>query len=117
MIVNTWRNISDKQLVYNNTLALCDSKTVRDVLPCDVEHPDRTRSEQYRLHPARSHEHRWFYYPNMHKDELLVFKQYDSDPRARARYCFHTAFNDPAIPKDAPSRQSIEVRAVALFND
>ena len=53
----------------------------------------------------------------MHKDELLIFKQYDSDPRARGRYCFHTAFNDPTIPKDAPVRQSIEVQAIVLFND
>ena len=117
MIVDTWRNISDEHLIYNNTLALCDAKTVTSVLPCDVEHPNRKRSEQYRLHPARADEHRWFYFPHMHKDELLLFKQFDSDPKARARYCFHTAFNDPTIPKDAPARQSIEVRAVALFND
>merc|ERR1711879_443380 len=102
MIVNTWRNISDENLIYNNTLALCDAKTVRGVLPCDVEHPNLKRSEQYRLHPARAGEHRWFYWPHMHKDELLIFKQYDSNPKARARYCFHTAFNDPTIPKDAP---------------
>lgn len=122
MIVNTWRNISDEHLIYNNALALCDSKTVGGVLSCDVEHPDvRTRgvqrSEQYRLNPASAHEHRWYYFPRMHKDELLIFKQYDSDPRARGRYCFHTAFNDPTIPTDAPTRQSIEVRAIALFND
>ena len=117
IIVNTWRNISDKHLIYNNALALCDSKTVRAVLACDVEHPNLKRSEQYRLNPASAHEHRWFYFPRMHKDELLIFKQYDSNPKARARYCFHTAFNDPSIPKDAPTRQSIEVRAVALFND
>lgn len=117
IIVNTWRNISDEHPVYNDALALCDSKTVRGVLPCDVEHPNRQRSEQYRLDPARAEEHRWFYFPHMQKDELLIFKQYDSDPRARARYCFHTAFNDPTVPKDAPARQSIEVRAVALFND
>merc|ERR1711907_511440 len=28
MIVNTWRNISDEHLIYNNTLALCDATTV-----------------------------------------------------------------------------------------
>merc|ERR1711924_565023 len=81
------------------------------------EHPNRKRSEQYRLHPASASEHRWFYFPHMHKDELLIFKQYDSDPNASARYCFHTAFNDPTIPVDAPARQSIEVRALALFSD
>merc|ERR1711998_459236 len=117
MIVNTWRNISDEHLIYNNTLALCDGKTVRDVLPCDVQHPNGKRSEQYRLNPRSADEHRWFYFPYMGKDELLIFKQFDSDPKARARYCFHTAFNDPTIPKDAPARQSIEVRAVALFSD
>jgi hypothetical protein len=46
MILNTWRNISDEDLIDNNALALCDSKTysVQHVVPCDVEHPDmRTR--------------------------------------------------------------------------
>jgi len=117
MIVNTWRNISDDRPIYNNTLALCDGKTVRDVLPCDVQHPNGKRSEQYRLSAARADEHRWFYFPRMQKDELLIFKQYDSDPKARARFCFHTAFNDPTVPADAPARQSVEVRAVALFNE
>ena len=57
------------------------------------------------------------HFPHMHTDKLLIFTQFDSDPKARARYCFHTAFNDPTIPADAPARQSIEVRAVALFNE
>jgi len=115
MIVNTWRNISDEHVIYNNALALCDSKTVseRGVLPCNVEHPNLKRSEQYRLRPAP--EHRWYYFPHMHKDELLIFKQYDSNPKA-GRFCFHTAFHDPTVPKDAPARQSVEIRAVALFN-
>jgi len=117
MVVNTWRNISDDRPIYNNTLALCDGKTVTDVLPCDVQHPNGKRSEQYRLSPASADDHRWFYFPYMVKDELLIFKQFDSDPKARVRYCFHTAFNDPSIPADAPARQSIEVRALALFNE
>merc|ERR1711998_249518 len=117
MIVNTWRNISDTHLIYNNTLALCDGKTVKDVLPCDVQHPNGKTSEQYRLNAASADDHRWFYFPMMAKDELLILKQYDSDPNARVRYCSHTAFNDPTVPADAPARQSIEVRAVALFND
>merc|ERR1711924_464303 len=96
---------------------LCDGKTVRDVLPCDVQHPNGKRSEQYRLNAASADDHRWFYFPYMAKDELLIFKQYDSDPKARVRYCFHTAFSDPNISADAPARQSIEVRALALFND
>ena len=56
-------------------------------------------------------------FSSRHKDELLIFKQFDSDPKARARYCFHTSFADPFIPPNAPQRQSCEVRAVALFSD
>ena len=56
MIVNTWRNISDEHLIYNNTLALCDGKTVKDVLRCDVQHPNGKRSEQYRLSAASADE-------------------------------------------------------------
>merc|ERR1719263_106705 len=117
MVVNTWRNISEEHLIYNNTLALCDGKTVKDMLPCDVQHPNGKRSEQYRLDPVSADDHRWFFFPYMQKDELLIFKQYDSDAKVPARYCFHTAFNDPNMPENAPARQSIEVRAIALFND
>jgi len=119
MIVNTWRNISDEHLIYDNTLALCDGKTVdeRALLPCDVHHPNGKSSEQYRLDAASAEAARWYYFPHMAKDELLIFKQFDSDLKALARYCFHTAFHDPVIPKDAPTRQSCEVRCIALFSD
>ena len=51
----------------------------------------------------------------MVKDELLLFTQYDSDASAPARFTFHTAFSDPRVLADAPSRESIEIRAVAFF--
>ena len=31
-------------------------------------------------------------------------------------FSFHTAFEDPATPLDAPDRWSIEVRCVALYD-
>ena len=51
----------------------------------------------------------------MKKSEVILFKQWDSDPTRRGRITFHTAFSDPAAPPDAPTRQSIEVRAIAFF--
>merc|ERR1712224_899832 len=54
-------------------------------------------------------------FPRMQVDELLLFTQFDSDPLAPCRYCFHTAFEDPTIPANLPPRQSIEVRAIAFF--
>ena len=51
----------------------------------------------------------------MKKNEVILFKQWDSDPTLSGRITFHTAFSDPAAPPDAPTRQSIEVRAIAFF--
>jgi hypothetical protein len=52
----------------------------------------------------------------MTPDEALIFKVFDSDKNAPARYTAHTAFDDPASPPDAPFRESIEVRALAFFD-
>ena len=59
--------------------------------------------------------HRWFYISQMGQDEVLLLKCFDSARDGRARYSAHTAFKDPGAPADAPSRQSIEVRTIALF--
>jgi len=53
----------------------------------------------------------------MTKNELLLFKMYDSDTSKPGRFCFHTAFSDPEIPSSVPCRQSIEIRAFVYFPD
>ena len=53
----------------------------------------------------------------MTRDEVLLFKQQDSDRTRPGRSCFHTAFRDRTARLDAPPRESIEVRAVAFFPD
>lgn len=57
--------------------------------------------------------HRWWYFSNMQRDEILLFKFHDSDA-TRARRVPHTAFRDSSFP-DAHPRESIEVRAIAYF--
>lgn len=59
--------------------------------------------------------HRWWYYPDMTPDEVLLIKFYDSD-HSRAWRCPHTAFRDTSRP-DARERRSMEFRAVAYFTD
>merc|ERR1712232_422302 len=51
------------------------------------------------------------------KDEVIVFKQWDSDPTRSGRLCFHTAVSDSSAPQGAPCRQSIEARAFLFFPD
>ena len=55
-----------------------------------------------------------YYYPQMTKDECLVFKVYDKKADG-PRFVFHTAFDDPRSPEDAIPRKSIEVRCLAVF--
>jgi hypothetical protein len=56
--------------------------------------------------------HRWYYFPLLCADEILVFKLCDSDPDA-IQSTAHSAFNDPSNAPDAAYRQSFEVRTIA----
>ena len=50
--------------------------------------------------------------------ETLVFKQYDTRQEVpNLRTTYHGAIADPTTPDDAPLRQTIEVRVLALFGD
>lgn len=57
--------------------------------------------------------HRWWYFPNMHRDEVLLLKFHDSDKRKAMRVP-HTASHDSSFA-DAKPRASIEVRTFAFF--
>jgi len=60
-------------------------------------------------------DHRWYYFPEMARDEALLIKCYDSMEDGRARFTAHTAFDDPTTPPDAPPRESIEARTLVFF--
>jgi len=83
-----------------------------DLLIAERRYPNRV-GQTYRLRYSPAH--RWFYFPEMKRDEALVFKVYDSETDGRARFTAHTSFNDPRTPAGAPPRQSIEARALAFF--
>ena len=118
LYINAWRNISDEP-IGNNHLAVCDETTI--VKPDDYITSDlfveNQHIQQYRLSDRNAAQHRWYYYSKMKKDEVLLFKQWDSDRTLSGRVCFHSAFSDPSAPNDVPPRQSIEVRAIAYFPD
>lgn len=115
-IVNVWRGITDEP-VQQMPLACCDVRSVReeDRIMYYLKFPDRT-GENYLLKTDSSLQHKWYYYPEMIKDECLLFKTFDSKSNA-SRFCFHTAFEDPKTRESAPARKSIEVRCMAFFPD
>jgi hypothetical protein len=112
-IIQVWR--PTRGPVQSEPLAVSDARTVsaENCITVRRRYPDRTA---YTYHIAYDPKHRWYYFPKMTPDEALIFKVFDSDKNAPARYTAHTAFDDPASPPDAPFRESIEVRALAFFD-
>jgi hypothetical protein len=109
--INAWRPIRGP--VRTMPLAVCDAASMRpeDFVACDLIYRDRVGEIHY---VAYSKRHRWYYYPDMQRDETLLLKCFDSDP-ARDHTGAHAAFEHPGTPPDAPPRESIEVRAFAFF--
>jgi hypothetical protein len=111
-VVQVWRPINKP--VQNEHLAIADARSigVDELIPSARIYPDR-RGEVY--HSTYNPAHRWYYFPNLQRNEAIVFKCYDSLKDGRARWTAHCAFDDPTAPPDAPPRESIEMRTLAFF--
>ncbi len=127
-IINVWRNIADRP-VATHPLALCDAQTVapEDLVVFEIHYEDRVGENYFAKHAPR---HGWYTYPAVTREEALLIKQWDSggalarssgaegDARsgdAPCTFSFHSAFEDPRTPPDAPDRWSIEVRCAVLY--
>ncbi len=110
-VINVWRPIRGP--VEETPLAVCDARSIahEDLVTHDLIYRDRV-GEVYSL--AHNPAHRWFYFPHMQRDEVMLIKCYDSDAH-RARFTAHSAFDDPTSAPDAAPRESIEVRTIAFF--
>ncbi|KAK1068381.1 hypothetical protein LTR74_005670 [Friedmanniomyces endolithicus] len=113
-IINIWRPI--KHSVYDCGLAIADSGKLLDddVLECE-RHLAKTGAYWDTMGVIRYRPgFLWYYCSSQAESEALLFKNYDSATDVPARFCLHTAFDLPAdtIPPNAPTRESIEVRAL-----
>lgn len=111
--INVWRPIRGP--VQRSPLGLADANSVApgDLIATDQVFPDRV-GEIYHLAHAPSQ--RWYYAPQMERDEVLLIKGWDSLNDGRARFTPHSAFTLPDTPKDAPARESIEVRTLVVID-
>jgi hypothetical protein len=71
---------------------------------------------------APNDNHKFYYQKDMTPEEVLLLKCFDSygegmpnGKKGLAVRTPHTAFADPKTPKDAPGRQSIEVRCLVFY--
>ncbi len=62
---------------------------------------------------AHQQQHRWWFFPDLTADEVLLFKLHDTDHSVAWRVP-HTAFEAP-YAKDAVPRESVEFRTIAFF--
>ena len=109
-------------------LALCDYRSTDDAeglpnvrlvvdklpRPCDVpavieDVQAKPAGTVFPFMPA----HRWWYFPDMHAGEALLFKLFDTEHGVAWR-APHTAFRDPSVAPAHP-RESLELRTVAFF--
>ncbi len=111
-IVNVWRPIRGP--VLDSPLALCDAQsfTDADLIATDrVYRHLRGETSSVQFNP----EHRWYYFSEQQPDEVILIRVHDSADDGRARLSFHTSFENPLAPADAPPRESIEVRTLVFF--
>ena len=111
-IIQVWRPIRGDVMM--DPLGICDGRSIprKGFIRVERRYKDRT-GEVY--HIAHNPAHEWFWFPRMTRNEALVFKVFDSDERVPSRFTAHSAFDDPATPANAPSRESIETRCFAFF--
>jgi hypothetical protein len=123
-IINLWRPIRGP--VLESPLTLCDSQSLAEVNlvasdrfglpyvtpPCG-KYPDRT-GETYSI--TFNPEQRYYYFPKMQADEVVLIRCFDSTLEGAARFSAHTGFDDPTSPPDVPPRESLEVRTLVFFS-
>ena len=121
-IVNVWRSMSGP--IEQWPLTVLESRTIDEdfLISTRREAPIRPEpSFEYARPSATRHaaydaNHRWYYFPRMTRDEVLLFKNYDTLTDGTARYALHSAFEDPNSPPVPAARETIETRVFVFYD-
>lgn len=114
MLVNLWRPIAPMSTPLRS-LPLCflDSSTLSkdDFVSIDSKSLGVTAALK------NSPDHKFYYYPDMTIDEVIVFKQFHRirNENSARMPVFHTAFADPAADENTEGRISFEYRVGLLL--
>ena len=121
-IINVWRSMNN--VIQEWPLAVCDARTINDELLYSTVRHAPVRAEpsfEYNRpsetrHAAYDAGNKWYYFPDMNRNEALLFKNFDTLTDGTARYSMHTAFEDPNSPAKPLPRESIESRVLAFYD-
>ncbi len=115
ILTNVWRPI---KTVRSAPFAICDGSTVAESDLCEsivyggLGNPNRPPLYGHAV--SYNENQQWYWAPEMQPDEVFLFKLFDSDPSA-VQWAAHSSFSYPGLDPDAPPRESVEVRTIALF--
>lgn len=114
-----WRPTMDEPLRHM-PLALCDPNSINpvDMISTALEGIAPNGAATWHIGLKHNPGQRWYYYPKMTADEVLVFKLFDlrkSKQPQRFPTCLHAALEDPSTPPDAKPRQSCEHRVAVML--
>ncbi|KAI8956130.1 hypothetical protein F4801DRAFT_2907 [Xylaria longipes] len=113
-IINIWRPI---RTIYKDPLAVANASSVpdSDLLAASILYPAGSRDETWTMLPNDAH--RWYFKNAQEPDEALLIKCFDSATTpGLARRVPHSAFEDPDMA-DCGHRESIEARALVLYDE
>jgi hypothetical protein len=124
LITSLWRTFSPPPQDW--PLTLCDYASVEpgEALESRLYYVDKVPDDLYAEMPPdtpttsgvdfyHNPAHQWWYFPDMTREEILLFKLDDSDQSVAWRTP-HTAFRDETVQAAEP-RRSIEFRSIAYF--
>lgn len=111
MIIQSWHALSLPPQDF--PLAFCDGASVHnaDIKVVDnVVHGSALKFGVAHFNPAQ----RWYYFPEMTGDELILFKGYDSEEHCNPK-TVHSAFDNRRAHFNAKARESLEGRFFVYY--
>jgi hypothetical protein len=112
---NVWRSFSGAP--QDVPLAVCDARSVAadDKICADAIFDPPGGGPEWSFESwlvAHNPAHRWHWFPDMTRDEVIIFKSSDSE---HGNAVPHVAFDNPLAPPGCHPRASIEMRAIAFW--
>lgn len=136
-IINLWRSLAPAGVpLVDMPLSFCDAPTApgTDYGTVEFRYIDRMIETYMGFYSPGQ---RWYYFPEMQRDEGVLLKTFDSQgefarhtltaegelypyflrdqPAVPATSTLHSAVRDPRVGADAPIRQSVEVRCMVFY--